>query len=387
MGSYSSRGPSAVDFQAKPDLVAPGTGIVSLSDPPSLMFVSKAAYLLKGSLFQNQKPYLSLTGTSMSSPVVAGSVALMLQANPNLTPNLVKAILQYTAQEYPWIQRLDAGRRVPQHQGRRRAGAVLQDRTARPALSLVLRRGARSVLWGNHRISKGVIKPNASAWKPGVVWGAAKSVDGAQHRVGHLLRGRVRQRGVGHRRQPDDLRHWPTASGESDNVVWGTFTNSSGSGEEADNIVWGTMADESDNVVWGTDCDGAPTAPTWFGARARSRSRRTTTSCGARWPRTTTSCGAPAATSTASFGVRRATTKTTISPGEVRATTLRCSTTRTLSRSRSTRRCGKTCSDLDARSSFFTRRATPPVVVPQVLTPLTGGIGGIYHGKDAIPRF
>ena len=34
----------------------------------------------------------------MAAPVVAGTVALMLQANPTLTPNLVKAILQYTAQ-------------------------------------------------------------------------------------------------------------------------------------------------------------------------------------------------------------------------------------------------------------------------------------------------
>ena len=35
----------------------------------------------------------------MAAPVVAGTVALMLQANPKLTPNLVKAILEYTAQD------------------------------------------------------------------------------------------------------------------------------------------------------------------------------------------------------------------------------------------------------------------------------------------------
>ena len=46
-------------------------------------------------------PYLSLTGTSMAAPVVTGTVALMLQANPSLTPNGVKAILQYTAQAIP----------------------------------------------------------------------------------------------------------------------------------------------------------------------------------------------------------------------------------------------------------------------------------------------
>ena len=40
---------------------------------------------------------MSMTGTSMAAPVVSGTVALMLQANPKLTPNMVKAILQYTA--------------------------------------------------------------------------------------------------------------------------------------------------------------------------------------------------------------------------------------------------------------------------------------------------
>ena len=33
----------------------------------------------------------------------------MLQANPNLTPNVVKAILQYTAQEYPGYDALTQG--------------------------------------------------------------------------------------------------------------------------------------------------------------------------------------------------------------------------------------------------------------------------------------
>ena len=35
----------------------------------------------------------------MATPFVSGTVALMLQANPNLTPNLVKAIIEYTAHE------------------------------------------------------------------------------------------------------------------------------------------------------------------------------------------------------------------------------------------------------------------------------------------------
>ena len=98
MAAYSSRGPAAVDFEAKPDLVAPGTGVVSLSDPTSLFYSTKYANLLKGTRATSYKPYLSLSGTSMAAPVVSGTIALMMQANPSLTPNMAKAILQYTAQ-------------------------------------------------------------------------------------------------------------------------------------------------------------------------------------------------------------------------------------------------------------------------------------------------
>ena len=54
-------------------------------------------------------PYLSLSGTSMAAPVVSGTIALMLQANPDLTPDQVKAILQYTAQPYAGYDILTQG--------------------------------------------------------------------------------------------------------------------------------------------------------------------------------------------------------------------------------------------------------------------------------------
>ena len=40
---------------------------------------------------------MQLSGTSMSAGVVTGVVAILKQANHRLTPNLAKAVLQYTA--------------------------------------------------------------------------------------------------------------------------------------------------------------------------------------------------------------------------------------------------------------------------------------------------
>ncbi len=103
---FSSRGPTlgwrlnaigrkVYDFVIKPDLVAPGNRLVG-SEPSA------------GSKLSEDHPEIEVTpgmmqlsGTSMSAPIVAGTAALLVQRNPGLTPQLVRAILQFTAQPIP----------------------------------------------------------------------------------------------------------------------------------------------------------------------------------------------------------------------------------------------------------------------------------------------
>jgi serine protease AprX len=90
---FSARGPT-LDGNSKPDILAPGRKIISL--------YSVSSYLdgaLPGRRMQSRlgRTYFRLTGTSMAAPVVSGVAALLLQKNPDLTPDQVKFILANTA--------------------------------------------------------------------------------------------------------------------------------------------------------------------------------------------------------------------------------------------------------------------------------------------------
>jgi subtilisin family serine protease len=245
VASYSSRGPTSVDYEAKPDVVAPGTGIVSLSDPTSTFYTSKASYLLAGSRPTSYKPYLSLSGTSMAAPIVSGTVALMVQANPSLTPNMVKAMLQYTAQEYSGYDALTQGAGFLNSRGAVQLARFF--RTARSGDRLPLSKAwSKKILWGSHRLAGGIMGPAANAWHLSTVWGSAFDAAGD-----NIVWGTLRDSDNIVWGTLDALQNivWGTLFGGTDNIVWGTF-------RDGDNIVWGTLAGD-DNIVWGTDCGGA----------------------------------------------------------------------------------------------------------------------------------
>ena len=242
IAAFSSRGPSAIDHAAKPDLVAPGVGIESLSDPDSTFYRTMSPYLLGGIMVRGYLPYLSLTGTSMSAPVVTGTIALMLQANPALTPNAVKAILHYTAETYEGYDPLTQGAGFLNAAGAVEMSRAFGDvRTTAEASSW-----SRHILWGNQRIRGGRLRPDDAAWALGVVWGATTSASAEPFawRDADVTRNIVWGARCGGR---DCREPWTLAAARDESVVWGTFSDQS--------VVWGTWATDQ-SVVWGTASGG-----------------------------------------------------------------------------------------------------------------------------------
>lgn len=95
IASYSSKGPTMYDHVVKPDIVAPGNLIKSTVAPGSTLATEYPANIVKRTM--GNYDYFVLSGTSMATPVVSGAVAMLLQQDPTLTPDQVKARLMKTA--------------------------------------------------------------------------------------------------------------------------------------------------------------------------------------------------------------------------------------------------------------------------------------------------
>ena len=78
----------------RPDLLAPGKSVVSLRVRSSYADLTHPEGRLAG---DSAGRFFRGSGTSQAAAVVAGEAALLFQANPNLTPNQVKAALQQSA--------------------------------------------------------------------------------------------------------------------------------------------------------------------------------------------------------------------------------------------------------------------------------------------------
>lgn len=98
IAAFSSEGPT-VDGRIKPDISAPGQGIISSINRNAFSPTgNNRDNLFDSTNFQGKANYwVMLSGTSMASPHVCGIVALMLEANPKLTSESISDILKNTA--------------------------------------------------------------------------------------------------------------------------------------------------------------------------------------------------------------------------------------------------------------------------------------------------
>jgi hypothetical protein len=225
-------------------------------------------------------PYLSLSGTSMATPVVTGAVALMLQANPALTPNQVKAILQYTSQVDVDYDALTQGAGFLNAKG---AVDLARFLAVNPnAVHPTVPQWSARIVWGNQLVRGGRLTADANAWGTSVTWGAARTATGENIDWGVICATPACA--------PLGLRRWGAtcvdpacthviwAEGNSQNVVWGSTCGGDDcpiawspsvavdvllGPTNGTSVVWGTEFDES--VVWGTTCSDPSCEPVIWG--------------------------------------------------------------------------------------------------------------------------
>jgi len=119
IATYSSRGPTRsfwtdefgvkhFDNIIKPELSAPGNKTI-FAESPGNFILSQNPSLDAGVSGNDTRKQMILSGTSMAAPLAAGAAALLFEANPTLSPNLIKAILMYTAQQLPNYNMFEQG--------------------------------------------------------------------------------------------------------------------------------------------------------------------------------------------------------------------------------------------------------------------------------------
>ncbi len=107
VASYSSKGPTVVDHVVKPDIVAPGNRTISLLSAAAWIDDVYESTQISTQLYKNGADrvsdyYFRLSGTSMATPMVSAAAALLLEQDPTMNPDQVKARLMRNATtEFP----------------------------------------------------------------------------------------------------------------------------------------------------------------------------------------------------------------------------------------------------------------------------------------------
>jgi serine protease AprX len=183
--TYSSRGPTALDLFAKPDLVAPGNRIVSARSADSYMdLLFPDRRVAADPSEPTVQEYTEMSGTSMAAPLVAGTAALMLQQDPSLNPGTVKARLMLSARKPATGDPLVTGAGLLDILAALRATGTVADAPSPKAFADadtgLIGFENTGVLWGNDEFSLMAIWSNAviwtdpSAYYQAVIWSAGE---------------------------------------------------------------------------------------------------------------------------------------------------------------------------------------------------------------------
>ncbi len=105
LASFSSWGPT-FRYLGFPDVVAPGINIIS-TDAKDSTFSKEARYKDNYFDFTGVADYIPLSGTSFSCPMVAGALAILLDAYPNITPETARIALLEGARKLPDENKVD----------------------------------------------------------------------------------------------------------------------------------------------------------------------------------------------------------------------------------------------------------------------------------------
>jgi serine protease AprX len=169
VATYSSRGPTTFDLVAKPDLVAPGNRIVSLRSAGSVMdMLLPDRRVAADPANPELQEYFEMSGTSMASPIVAATAALMLEQDPSLNPGSVKARLMMSARKAKFGDPLVTGAGYLDILGALRATWLAADAPSPRALpeanqgSITFENTA--TLWGDDAFSLRVLWEDSVAW-------------------------------------------------------------------------------------------------------------------------------------------------------------------------------------------------------------------------------
>ncbi|SCE72300.1 Serine protease, subtilisin family [Micromonospora coriariae] len=87
LAEFSGRGPRTGDAGIKPEITAPGVGIVAARSSTSDLWPD-----------DENPQYTSMNGTSMATPHVAGAAAILTQQHPDWAPERIKSTLMAAAQ-------------------------------------------------------------------------------------------------------------------------------------------------------------------------------------------------------------------------------------------------------------------------------------------------